>query len=187
MLHKYEDVFEGLWNIRQARLTVNPEAKPVQHTSQCIAVTLHTELKEKLREMKKKSIIIKEADPRDWISSLVVVTKPGKIRLCLDLKDLNKAIKQPKYQMPTLEELLPNLSNAKVLSTLDAKDGFYQIGLKEESSKLTTFWMPFGPYCYLRMPFRISAAPQEFKCKQHKQLSDLGYHCKDMLAPGQVR
>lgn len=57
--------------------------------------------------------------------------------------------------MPMLDEVLPNLSNAKVFSTLNAKDGFYQISLDEESSKLTTFWMPFGPYCNLSMPFRI--------------------------------
>lgn len=42
--------------------------------------------------------------------------------------------------MPAVEEVLLNLSNAKVFPTLNAKDGFYQIGLDEESSKLTTFW-----------------------------------------------
>ena len=48
--------------------------------------------------------------------------------------------------MPTLDELLPKLNNAKVFSTLDAKDGFYQIALDEASSKLTTFWTLFGRY-----------------------------------------
>ena len=99
---------------------------------------------------------------------MVVVAK-----LCLDPKDLNQAIKRLKYQMPTLEEVLPNLSNAKVFSTLDAKDGFYQISLDEKSSKLTTFWTPFGRYRYLRMPFGISAAPEEFECKLHERIGDL--------------
>ena len=62
--------------------------------------------------------------------------------------------------MPTLEELLPKLCKAKVFSTLDAKDGFYQISLDDTSSKLTTFWMPFGRYRYLRMPFGVSLAPE---------------------------
>lgn len=74
----------------------------------------------------------------------MVVANPNKIRICLDPKDLNKALKRPKYQMPTLDELLPKLNNAKVFSTLDAKDGFYQIALNEASSKLTTFWTSFG-------------------------------------------
>ena len=94
---------------------------------------------------------------------MVVAAKPGKIRICLDPKDLNKAIKSPKYQMPTLDEMLPKLGKAKVFTTLDARHGFYQIKLDDDSSKLTTFWMPFGRYRYLRMPFGICSAPEEFE------------------------
>ena len=104
---------------------------------------------------------------------MVVVAKPGKIRICLDPKDLNKAVRRPKYQMSTLEEVLPKLSKAKVFTTLDAKDGFYQISLDERSSKLTTFWTPFGRFRYLQMPFGVNAAPEEFECKLHEQLGDL--------------
>ena len=58
-----------------------------------------------------------------------------------------------------------------MFTTLDAKDGFYQIGLDKESSKPTTFWTPFGRYRYLRLPFGISVAPEEFECKlQEKTL-----------------
>lgn len=101
-------------------------------------------MKEKIADLKGKGIIKKETEPTDWISGIVVVANPNKIRICLDPKDLHKALKRPKYQMPTLDELLPKLNNAKVFSTLDAKDGFYQIALNEASSKLTTFWTSFG-------------------------------------------
>ena len=173
ILQDYKDVFEGLGNIGTAKFTTDPEVKPVQHAPRRIAVTLHKEVKAKIEELEKKNIIKKETNPTDWISSMVVVAKPGKIRICLDPKDLNQAVKRPKYQMPTLEEMLPRLNKAKVFTTLDAKDGFYQIALDEESSKLTTFWTPFGRYRYLRMPFGISAAPEEFECKLHERLDDL--------------
>ena len=75
--------------------------------------------------------------------------------------------------MSTLEEILPKLSKAKVFTTLNAKDGFYQIGLDEESSKKTTFWTSFGRYRYLRMPFGISVAPEEFECKLQEKLAGL--------------
>ena len=65
--------------------------------------------------------------------------------------------------MPTLEEILPRLAKAKLFSTLDAKDEFYQIGLDEKSSIKTAFWTPFGQYRYLRMPFGVSLALEEFK------------------------
>ena len=113
---------------------------------------------------------MKETVPTDWISSMVVVAKPKKICTCLDPQELNKVIQLPKYQMPTLEELLPKLCKAKIFSTLDAKDGFFQISLDEASSKLTTFWTPFGRHRYLQMPFGVSLAPEEFESTlQEKQ------------------
>ena len=173
ILTDFKDVFEGLGHIGKASFTVDPEVTPVHHTPRRIAVTLHKEVKAKLDVLEKQGILVKETEPTDWISSMVVVAKPGKIRICLDPKNLNKAVKRPKYQMPTLDEVLPKLSKVKVFTTLDAKDGFYQISLDETSSKLTTFWTPFGRYRYLRMPFGVSAAPEEFECKLHEHLSDL--------------
>ena len=104
---------------------------------------------------------------------MVVVTTPNKIRICLDPRDLNTAVIRPKYQLPTLDELLPKLSRAKVFSTVDAKDGFYQVGLNENSSLKTTFWTPFGRYKYRRLPFGINLPPEEFECKLHEKLEGL--------------
>ena len=64
-------------------------------------------------------------------------------------KDLNEAIKRPKYQMPTVDEVLLKLAQAKVFTVLDTKDGFFQVKLDDESSYLTTFRSPFGRYRYL--------------------------------------
>ena len=164
VLDDFKDVFEGLGHTGKASLTVDPDVTPVHHAPRRIAVTLHQEVKAKLEELERKNILVKETEPTDWISSMVVVAKPGKIRICLDPKDLNEAVKRPKYQMPTLEEVPPKVSKAKVFTTLDAKDGFYQISLDEASSKLTTFWTPFGRHRYLRMPFGVSAALEEFEC-----------------------
>jgi len=75
--------------------------------------------------------------------------------------------------MPTIEELLPELNKARIFSSFDAKDGFYQVSLDDESSKLTTFWTPLGRYRYLRMPFGISLAPEVFESKLQECLADL--------------
>lgn len=136
-------------------------------------MALKQEVKAKIEELEQKGIIQKETHPTEWISSMVVAAKPGKIRICLDPRDLNRALQRPKYQMPTLEGTLPKLSKAKVFSTLDAKDGFYQVRLDEASSKMTTFWTPFGRYRYLRMPFGISLAPEVFECRRQELLAEL--------------
>ena len=75
--------------------------------------------------------------------------------------------------MPTLKEILPSLTNAKMCTTLDLKDGFYQIGLDQESSKKTTFWTMFRRYRNPRVLFGINIAPEEFKCQLYKVLTDL--------------
>ena len=56
-------------------------------------------------------------------------------------------------------------TDVKVFSKADLRDGFLQIQLDEESSKLTTFQTPWGRYRYLRMPFGISPAPEYFQRK----------------------
>jgi len=93
------------------------------------------------------------------VSSLVIVLKPRKIRVCIDPTDLNKAI-QRLNQIPTLDEILVQLANAKVFSVLHTKDGIHQVKLDEQCTYLTT--SPFGRYWYKLLPFRISSAPEDF-------------------------
>ena len=121
ILNTFKDVFEGLGHIGNSTFVTDETVKPVQHTPRRVPVALRDEVKEKLLDLEKRGIIKKVTTPTEWISSMVIVAKPGKIRICLDPQDLNKALKRPKYQMPTLEEILPRLAKAKVLSTLMQK------------------------------------------------------------------
>lgn len=173
IVRHYKDVFEGLGHIGDSKIVLKPDAKPVQHTPRRVPIAIKDKVKDKLDELENKGIIAKVTEPTEWISSMVVVMTPKKIRICLDPGDLNKAILRPRYQMPTLEEILPRISNAKVFSTLDAKDGFYQVKLDDSSSRLTTFWTPHGRYRYLRMPFGVNLAPEEFESKLHEHLDNL--------------
>ena len=168
LLVQYKDVFEGLGCLQgDYHIDIDNSVPPVQHAPRRTPVALKKRLKQKIDEMEKKGIIAKVDEPTAWISSLVAVVKPNKVRVCIDPRDLNKAIQRPKYQIPTLEEILPQLAEAKIFSVLDAKDGFHQVQLDTSSSYLTTFWTPFGRYRYLRMPFGISSAPEEFQRRIH--------------------
>ena len=62
---------------------------------------------------------------------MTTVWKPGKAEVRIFL-DLNNAVKRNHFNMPTLEDVLPELSQAKVFSFLDSKDGFLQIQLSEQ-------------------------------------------------------
>jgi len=114
-----------------------------------------------------KSGILKEVnEPTYWISSFVAVKKPNKLRICIDRKDLNKALKRNHFPLKTIDDILPNLAKAKIFSVLDAKEGFNQVELDEESSYLTTFWSPKGRVRWLRIPFGIKPASEEYQRRQ---------------------
>ena len=124
--------------------------------------------------MSKDKIIAPVETPTDWVSNLVVVKKTNnKLRLCLDPKDLNKAIRRPHYHMPTIEDMAPDLTKAKVFTVVDAKDGFWQVKLSEKSSYYTTFNTPYGRYRWLRMPFGICSASEEFQRRINTALEGL--------------
>ena len=81
---------------------------------------------QKLQEMEEMNQITKVITPTDWVSSMVVVNKNDKIRICLDPRDLNRAIRREHYPLPTVEEVVDWFPNTIVFSVLDAKSGFLQ-------------------------------------------------------------
>jgi len=175
LIEKYADVFEGVGCFNgEYHMVMDPTIRPVQHQPRRVPIPIQQQLKTKLQELVDQGILTTVTEPTDWISSLVITKKKsGQLRICIDPKDLNKGLKRAKYSMPTLEEVLPKLANAKVFSVLDAKDGFYHVKLDEESSFLTTFNTPFGRYRWLRMPQGISSAPEEYQRRQHEAIRDL--------------
>ena len=53
-----------------------------------------------------------------------VVKSNGKVRICLDLRRLNESVKRERYMLPNLEDVAPELAEAKIFSKLDASSGF---------------------------------------------------------------
>ena len=96
ILQDYQDVFKGLGHIGTSSFVVDPSATPVQHNSRRIPIALKKEVKAKLEDLERRDIIVKETAPTEWISNMVVVAKPKKIRICLDPQELIKVIQRPK-------------------------------------------------------------------------------------------
>ena len=90
------------------------------------------------------------------------------------------------YTMPTIEDILPHLSKAKVFCTVDATKGFNHLCLDDESAALMTFKTPFGHYRWRRLCFGI-LAPEIFQARMHQLLEGLsGVACiaDDILVYG---
>ena len=73
-------------------------------------------------------------------------------------------------QVPSVDENLAKVGDSKIFSKLDANSGFWQIPLDDESKLLTTLVSPFGRFCFNRLPFGISSAPEIFQRTMSKIL-----------------
>ena len=77
--------------------------------------------------------------PSEWMHNIVVVDKPdGTVRITADLSSLNRFITPDRYPLPSIRDLLVELSGSTVFSVLDLRQAFYHFLLDEESSALTT-------------------------------------------------
>ena len=172
---EYADVFRGLGEMPgEYRIVLNDDVVPVIHASRKILYALNSRLETKLKDMVKQGVIVSVDEPTDWVSSLVVVEKKnGTLRVCLDPRDLNRAIKREHHPTPRPEDVAAKLHGKKVFSIIDQKDGYWQIKLDEKSSKLCTFNTPFGRYRFRRMPFGISSAAEVFQKKNEQLFGDI--------------
>lgn len=121
---------------------------------------------------------------------VVVPMKSGAIRICVDLKPLNQGVFRGVHPLPKVDNTLAQLTGAKLFTKLYANSGFWQIPLSPSSCLLTTFITPSGRYCFNKLPFGISSAPELFQKQMNSILHGLdGVLCliDDVLAFGRDR
>lgn len=171
----YPKCFTGLGKFPgQYKLTVDQEAIPVVHPPRTPSVHLKPKIKEALDKMEGMGVIQKQPAPTDWVSSITYQTKSdGSLRVCLDPKDLNKALKRSHHRTPTIDEIKHKFMGGTVFSKLDLKSGYWCIELTPESQSLTTFNSPFGRYCFVRLPFGINVSQDIFQREMDRILDGL--------------
>eukprot|EP00057_Strongylocentrotus_purpuratus_P014994 XP_011669468.1 PREDICTED: uncharacterized protein LOC105440709 [Strongylocentrotus purpuratus] len=165
LVRQYPDQFDKIGNFPgEYRIVLDPDVQPVVHAPRRCPIHLRDELKREFDDMEGNGVITKVIEPSAWVSSIAVSRKSnGKLRVCLDPKDLNRAIRRCHYRTITTDEVIHKLSGARHFSKLDAKNGYWSIKLDHDSSLLTTFNSPFGRYRYLRMPFGLAMSQDVFQ------------------------
>ena len=164
---EYSDCFGELGTLdTMHHIYTDPSIPPVIDACRKVPIALQPRLKAELQRMENLEIIKPVTEPTDWVSSLAIAHKPnGDLRICLDPRNLNKAIRRHHHQMPTTDEILSKMAGAKYFTKMDASNAYWQIPLDDESSRLLTFNTPFGRYRYLRMPYGIHSASEI--CQSH--------------------
>lgn len=145
-------------------IQVNPHVTPVSQPYRKIPIHLEDVVEKKLDDLLAQGIIEVVDEPCRWVSAMVIVPKAdGDVRICIDMRQANKAIVRETHPLPTLDDIWPQLKGAKVFSKLDIRNAFHQIELAPESRFITTFITKRGLMRYTRLIFGINNAPELFQ------------------------
>ncbi|KAG8500352.1 hypothetical protein CXB51_004142 [Gossypium anomalum] len=95
----------------------------------------------------------------EWVANVVPVPKKdGKVRMCMDYRDLNKASPKDNFPLPHIDTLVDNTASYSLFSFMDGFSGYNQIKMHPEDMEKTTFITLWGTFCYKVMPFGLKNA-----------------------------
>ncbi len=161
--------------------------QPVQQKLRRLPFSIRNEVSMELQKLVKQDVI-EPVDASEWVSSIVVtIKKDGGIRLCVDLREPNKAVVVDSFPLPHMEEMFVNLCGATVFSTLDLQSAYHQVTLHEDSRNLTAFITHDGLFRYKRVPYGLASAPSCFQRMMSEILKgQSGEHCylDDIMVAG---
>ena len=165
LMREFPDRFTGIGKFPgEYKIRLRPDTNLVIHAPRKCSIALCAKVKEHLAKMEALGVITNIDQPTDWVSSITYVQKAnGKLCLCLDLCNLNKAICHDHHKTPTVEEVAHEFANSHYFPKLDACHGYWSIVLDEESSLLMNFNSPFGRYCFLHLPFGLVCSQYIFQ------------------------
>ena len=190
IVSKYPSLFSGLGTFtHEYKIQLKPDAQPFALcTPRNVPLALRPKVQAELKRMENLGVISRVTEPTPWCAAMVVVPKAsGAVQICVDMKPLNENVLREVHPMPKVDTTLAQLTSATVFSKLDANSGFWQIPLAKDSRLLTTFVTPYGWFCFNKLPFGISSAPEVFQCQMNDILSGLPgvlFHIDDILVFG---
>ena len=174
-LSEFSDCFGEIGTLKNTHhIEIKDNVTPVVTPVRKMPLALKPKLEKELKRMVDLDIIEPVQKPTDWVNGLVLVEKPnGKLRVCLDPRPLNKAIKREYLHLPTAEEIFSQMSGVPHFSKLDASSGYWQIKVDEQSSNFLTFGTPLGRYRFKRLPYGIYSASKVFQRETTSFISDI--------------
>ena len=160
--------------LEKASLYVNEDATPIYCKARPVPVKMRNMVLQELNRLENEGTISKVKESA-WSSPCVNVLKSNNtVRVCGDYSStLNKNLLVKKYPLPTFEEILGRVGNARYFSRIDLQNAFLQIPLEESSKDYTVINTLNGLYRYNYVPFGVCNSPSIFQAFISKVLCDI--------------
>ena len=92
---------------------------PVKQKLRCLRTEWLLKIKEEVTKQLKVGFV-KPVHQAEWIANVVrIPNKDGKVRMCVDFKDLNKACPKDDFPFPHIDVLVDNTTDNVLMSFMD--------------------------------------------------------------------
>ena len=178
LLKNHKDIFSvsdidiGICNKIKHRIDLMTDI-PFKQRHRRIPPSMIEEVRQHIEQLLAAGVIRPSKSP--YTSNVVLVRKKnGKLRLCVDYRQLNSITVKDSFALPRMEEIFDCLHGAKYFTTIDMKAGYHQIEVEEAHKERTAFTVgSIGFYEYNKMPFGLTNSPATYQRIMQEILGDL--------------
>ena len=145
-------------DIMEHYLPLKSECPPIKQKLRRTHPEMAIKIKEEVLKQINADFLVTSVYPQ-WIANIVPVPKKdGKVRMCVDHKDLNKSSPKYDFPLPHIDMLVDSTIKLKVFSFMNGFSGYNQIRMDHEDMEKTTFITPWGTFYYRVMLFGLKNA-----------------------------
>ena len=154
----YEDIPGLNPSIVQHHLPILPYARPVKKKLRRLHPRWSLQVKEEIKKQLSIRFLSVVEYPK-WLANVVLVLKKdGKVRVCVDFRDLNKASPKDDFPLPQIDMLIDSTTGHLMLSFMDGFSSYNQILMAPTDMEKIPFITEWGTYYYRVMPFGLKNA-----------------------------
>uniref|UniRef100_A0A2N9HHX2 Uncharacterized protein n=1 Tax=Fagus sylvatica TaxID=28930 RepID=A0A2N9HHX2_FAGSY len=154
------------------RLNASPSKQALRRMKPEVILKIKEEVEKQL-----KAGFLSTVTYSDWVANIVPVPKKdGKVRMCVDYRDLNRASPKDNFPLPHIDTLVDNTATNVVFSFMDGFSGYNQIKMAEEDKSKTAFVTHWGTFVYDVMPFGLKNAGATYQRAMVTLFHDMIHH-----------